>query len=235
MLFLLSAVCCGVVAVGCGDSSNSGGSDTGGAGGTGAGPVGGGGDGGMGAMGGDGGMGATGGTGGTGGAGPATCASYCTTIMAACTMGNAQYANQAACELECGAFEQGAPGAVADNNLECRAYHAGVAATTDPEVHCVHAGPLGSGPAAMVGCGAMACTAFCNIAEEVCGMEATYSFAMGGFDQCNTACQGFTNDVDFNMGEVDGETLACRMYHLSAAASGDAAVHCGHLTDAVCN
>lgn len=229
MLFLLSAVCCGVVAVGCGDDSSSGGSDTG-AGGTGAGSVGG--SGGEGATGGSGGEDPTGGTGGTGGGAAATCASYCTTIMSACTAGNAQYGSQAACELECAAFEQGDAGAMAGNNLECRAYHAGVAATTEPEVHCVHAGPLGSGPTALVGCGDDPCTAFCNIAQEVCGAEATYSYA--SFDECNTACQAFTNDTDFNMTEVDGETLACRMYHLSAAAGNALNPHCGHLENEIC-
>ena len=116
------------LAVGCGDS----GSSTSGSGGDGTGATGSGGStttttttstGG----------GGTGGSTTTGGA--ATCASYCTSIMANCSGADQQYLTQATCEAECASFAQGAAGAMSGNNLECRAYHAGVAGTAMPEVN----------------------------------------------------------------------------------------------------
>jgi hypothetical protein len=213
MLVLLGAVCCGALAIGCGDDGETGGSAPGG-GGSGAGTVGGGGSG--------------AGTEGGGGATGVTCASYCTTIMGACTAGNSQYGSQASCEASCAAFEPGAPGDMAGDTLECRAYHAGVAAMTEPEIHCVHAGPLGTGPAAMNGCGMDACTAFCNIAETICSEASTYDFT--SFDDCRTKCQGLDYSADFNMNQMAGEVLECHMYHLSVAAqAGNEEAHCGHL------
>jgi hypothetical protein len=213
VLVLLGVVCCGALAVGCGDDGETGGS--GGSGGTGAGTVGGGGSG-------------AGDEGGGGASSGATCASYCTTIMGACTAGNAQYATQASCEAACAAFEQGAAGDQTGDTLECRAYHAGVADTTDPEIHCVHAGPLGVGPTAGNGCGTDACTAFCNVAETVCAGAASYDFT--SFDDCRTKCQTLDYSADFNMNQMAGAVLQCHTYHLSVAAQdGSADPHCGHI------
>ncbi len=213
------------LAIGCGDSGSGG---TGGTAGEGAGTVGGGGSTNTGGAGGDGGAAGGGGEGGATAA--ATCAGYCTTVMSACA-GTPQYATQSACEAECAAFPQGELGATSGNSLECRAYHAGVAVDM-PEPHCVHAGPLGSGPVANVGCGDSPCEAFCQIAEEICGGVEGYSFTNA--DDCNTKCQDFTNDLDFNTSITSGESLACRMYHLSAAANNGLMPHCGHLLDEVC-
>ena len=167
-----------------------------------------------------------------GGSAAATCASYCATITGACTGANQQWPNAPACEEACAAFAQGSPGDTSMDTLECRAYHAGVAAMpTEPEVHCVHAGPLGSGMEAGNGCGTDRCSAFCRIAQEVCGAEATYSF--DSEDDCRTQCADYTDNVDFNVGVMSGDTLACRMYHLTAAL-GDPGLHCGHLSGSQC-
>lgn len=231
VLVLVSLVSCAAVAlVGCGDDTSDGGNG-GGNGGEAQGgspSTGGGGEGGEPSTGGSG----EGGDGG-GAVNPATCASYCTTIMSGCTADNAQYATQEACEAECAAFEQGDPGAMSGNSVECRAYHAGVAATpTDPNVHCVHAGPLGGGAVALIGCGDNRCESFCQVAEEVCAGVAGYSFT--SFDDCNTKCQTYTDDADFNMNQTSGDTLACRMYHLSVAATGQEEPHCSHLSGSQC-
>jgi len=171
------------------------------------------------------------GGGGGGAPGPATCASYCTTITAACIGANMQWPNNAGCVEACAAFAPGTPGDTSMDTLECRAYHAGVAAGTEPEVHCIHAGPLGGGVDAGNGCGTDRCASFCRIAQEVCGAEATYSFE--NEDDCKTKCGDYTDDVDFTTNETSGDTLACRMYHLTAAL-GDPAVHCGHLAGSQC-
>lgn len=162
----------------------------------------------------------------------ATCTAYCTAIMATCKDGdgNAQYTTMDGCLKECGAFEQGTPGAMSGDSLECRAYHAGVAATSaDKALHCVHAGPLGSGAdTAGAGCTSdhlSRCAAYCAINQEVCGTTA-YATA----DECNTACMAVTDDADFNTGITSGANMECRMYHMSVAAqdAGSATTHCPH-------
>ncbi|MFO0550250.1 MAG: hypothetical protein U0271_17785 [Polyangiaceae bacterium] len=210
MLCLVGLLSCGSILIACGDDSTGGG--------------------GSGATGGSGGSGATGGAG--GGEVAATCADYCATITSGCTANNKQYQDAAACEAECAAFDAGTLGAMSGNSLECRAYHAGVAAGgTDPAIHCVHAGPLGGGPTAGDGCGTDACESFCQISEQICSGDPGYVF--DNFDDCMTQCATYTDDTDFNMMVTSGDNLACRMYHLSVAATGDLS-HCAHLSGALC-
>ncbi len=204
---------------GCGDDGGSGGSGgTGGStatGGTG------------GATGGTGGAtGGTGGaTGGTGGAGDLSCDAYCTEIMANCTGDVAQYPTDAACKGVCATFD---PGTLADTDgatLGCHLYHGGAPAVSNAATHCPHAGPLGDGT-----CGDD-CANFCEIAVGVCGTQPTPPYADAA--ECMTACSSFpdTTAVPFNTSVTSGDSLACRMYHLTAAAqsAADATTHCPHI------
>lgn len=223
MLLFVTLASISAVTVGCGDDTTATGGSGGGTGGEAQGGQAQGGQ----AQGGD----AQGGQGQGGGTAGATCADYCATIQDGCVDTNAQYADEASCLDECAAFDQGDAGAMSGNSLECRAYHASVAAGgTDPAVHCVHAGPLGGGPTAMAGCGMTRCEAFCQIAQEICGADAGYPF--DNEDDCNTECAAYTDSEDFNMMETSGDTLACRMYHLSVAPSD--ASHCAHLSGSLC-
>jgi hypothetical protein len=173
----------------------------------------------------------TGGTGGTGGSMSAlSCPDYCTTVMASCTndpaAGNfAQYGDTAACEAICATFPIGTVEDKAGNTLGCRTYHAGVAEAM-PGTHCPHAGPLGSGA-----CGADECEVFCGIVMAICGDQATPPYASA--DECMGACGNFqaTMFVPYNTTEVDGDSLACRMYHLTVASTSDANkdLHCPHV------
>lgn len=234
LLVLVGLVSCLPLAftVGCGD-------DTSGGGGSGAGSTGGNGGGGGTSDGGgggtsDGGGGGTSDGGGGGTPGPATCASYCATITSACTAGNAQWGTAASCELACAAFTAGTPGDISGDTLECRAYHAGVASTTQPEVHCVHAGPLGGGVTAGDGCGTSRCDSFCRIATEVCTGEANYPFTSE--DDCQTQCMAYTDGDDFSTADTSGNDLQCRMYHLTAAAAeaDGSRTHCAHVAGSLC-
>jgi hypothetical protein len=127
---------------------------------------------------------------------------------------------------------QGTAGDMNMNTLECRFYHAGAASVPDP--HCFHAGPLGSAPGDDSGsqCGGMRCSSFCQAAFEICeGNDAQW----GTQQECQDVCAMFPDDIDYNTLETGGDSLACRMYHLSVAAdakaNGDAAgvtTHCGH-------
>jgi hypothetical protein len=72
------------------------------------------------------------------------CTVYCDLAQKNCTGGNQLYANAAACMTACtnasgtAAFTQGTPGATSGNTVQCRIYHLGTPANTDPATHCGH-------------------------------------------------------------------------------------------------
>jgi hypothetical protein len=161
----------------------------------------------------------------------ANCTDYCAAIETNCST-FPQYPTPESCAEICAAFEPGTAPDTAMNTLECRVYHTGAAASmADP--HCMHAGPLGGGVDAGNGCGMDRCEAFCQIAIAVCdGNDVQW----GTEAECMTDCGMMTDDVDYTTAETGGDTLACRMYHLSVAADAknkaDAAgktLHCGHI------
>lgn len=184
-----------------------------------------GGDGGSGAGTGDGGSGAGTGDGGGGEGGGETaydCASYCGDVTEACTGENTQYPNEESCLAACEAFDAGAFQDTG-NTLGCRAYHA-TAALDQPDVHCPHAGPLGTG--ACSADAASPCEAFCAIAEVIC------PDAYQG--DCTKSCAVYAAG-DYNAGQdtaPEDDSLACRMYHLTVAAVSEdsAGIHCDHVT-----
>jgi hypothetical protein len=176
---------------------------------------------------GDGGSG-DGGSGDGGGSTAFDCDSYCTTITAACTGANAQYSIGDSCANACAGFDTGEFND-AGNTLGCRAYHASVAQDS-PELHCPHAGPLGTG--ACSDAETSPCEAFCQIAEEVC------PDAYAG--DCTKVCADYV-EGDYSVNPpAEGNSLACRMYHLSVAAQGgdNITLHCPHVgfenDDGVC-
>jgi hypothetical protein len=141
------------------------------------------------------------------------CNSYCTAILGACTSANAQYSSMANCVDSCGHFDVGTSPATTGNTLACRVYHTGVA-RMNPNTHCIHAGPSGGGV-----CGT-SCEGFCKLAVPVCPTQ--YQTA-----QCPGACAGFATTPPYSSNVSTGDSFACRMYHLTEAAT-DSATHCGH-------
>lgn len=212
-----------VLAVGCSDSDpiedGTGGSTTTANGGNG---TGGNGTGGMG-TGGD----ATGGNGTGGSPAAATCASYCADVTTNCTDTLAQWDTvtptpQETCEDWCTIWDQGSPGDMSGDTLECRAYHTGAAAG-DATTHCAHAGPLGNGA-----CGTSQCEVFCDALMLLCtGNDQQYG---GDTTACLNDCTALpdaTTPFVADNSNNSPATLACRAYHLSAAV--DAPMdHCGH-------
>ncbi len=149
--------------------------------------------------------------------GPATCDDYCTAILANCSGVEAQYGSMATCLASCAAFPQGAIGDMSGDTLECRDYHA-AAAAADATTHCVHAGPGGAGV-----CGAN-CAGYCDIVIDACTAG---NMVYNNLGECTTACGGFTDTEKYDAGDMTGDTLACRLYHATAA-STDPTTHCGH-------
>ncbi len=146
------------------------------------------------------------------------CAGYCDLIEQNCGGEFTQYGSKDTCLNTCAAFEPGTPGDMAGNTLACRTYHASAAAMAD-DVHCTHAGPGGD-----TACGSN-CEGFCAIAGKYCP-EAWADNAA-----CIVACEGFDASEKYDASDVGGNTLACRLYHATAA-SVDATTHCPHIVGA---
>ncbi len=143
------------------------------------------------------------------------CDAYCATIATSCTGTQTQYGSKDTCLATCAAFPPGTPADTSGNSLGCRTYHAGAAAQ-DPMTHCTHAGPGGDGV-----CGGN-CESFCVIAADAC------PDAWPDDAACQTACATFAPEEKYDATDIAGNTFACRLYHLTAAAF-DPATHCGHI------
>jgi hypothetical protein len=159
---------------------------------------------------------------------PLSCDVYCEAITANCVGADAQYADNglgdnglASCKTACMGLPEGVSSDMSGNTLGCRTYHADASAG-DPATHCRHAGPGGDAT-----CGPN-CAGFCSIAVSVCGT--TYI----SVESCMTECLQFPDDVEYSTTQTGGNTLACRLYHLTAAAVDAAAatIHCPHIVGA---
>jgi len=142
-----------------------------------------------------------------------TCEAYCALMADNCP---ASYPDAAACLAVCATLpDDGAEGDEDGNTVQCRTYHAGVAAD-DAALHCPHAGASGGGV-----CGTY-CEAYCSIVEDSCGD------IYPDTETCMSECAAFPQD-----GEPDttaGDSVQCRIYHGSFPALADPATHCAHTT-----
>ncbi len=105
----------------------------------------------------------------------------------------------------------------AGNTVGCRLHFAESAAVIEKEFNCSAAGPGGNGV-----CGEN-CDGFCAIDHAVC--PEIYATA----DLCQTACATFpATGTSYNDSIQTGNTVECRLYHVTAAAGIDAPSHCPH-------
>lgn len=184
------------------------------------------GNGGSGNTGNDGGTGNQGGTGNTGGStnfDVPSCATYCGMIEDNCE-DTPQYFD-GSCEAICAQFSAGlstdptgADVTGGTDTLACRAYHVSVAGMTEPELHCPHSGPVGEGQCSGDG----KVEAFCALQNAICGTEQYATEA-----DCVADITGVTDGGPYDATHQTDDTLACRTYHLTAAAV-DSAAHCQH-------
>jgi hypothetical protein len=117
------------------------------------------------------------------------------------------------CATNVAAMAAGVSGDTGGDTSACRAYHLGVAKTTDPDVHCPHASAGGGG----------VCVAppFCDSYQTTCvdtGLAAAYPSCTANLAAMSPGTAGATS----------GDTAACRAYHLSVATTTDPSVHCPH-------
>jgi hypothetical protein len=148
----------------------------------------------------------------------AACADYCELTMRNCTGDVAQYTAGDTCQATCRAMPLGDPASPTGNTISCRTFQAALAENTMAAA-CTRAGPGGDG-----GCGDN-CDSFCTLALELCsGRPDSYP----DFDTCRTTCSGFSQVEPYDANEIDGDTFACRLYHLTAA-STQPDIHCAHI------
>jgi hypothetical protein len=176
------------------------------------------------------------------------CPTYCAEIQANCTGANAQYPSETQCEATCKSFALGTANDKGpnQNTLGCRIYHAGTPSMTAPGTHCAHAGPAGDVVTAAVGAGTCgdACTSFCKLEIATCGSSdapiagitpVAPAVPYQNVADCMTKCAGFATTTPYSTAATSGNTLACRLFHLTNAANyaamnmnTTAQAHCGH-------
>lgn len=184
--------------------------------------------------GGSGGVGGSGGTAGGGGGGGDLCEEYCDTIELNCAPpDHAQYTSKEQCLATCAIFNEGDTSEMnpSGNTVACRLNQAKLAiATGEPLEHCSAAGPGGADKSGQFRCGEH-CDGYCAIMNEACVPPRT---PFANVAECISACRDLPNLGGFNQGIDSGNSVQCRIWHVTAATlSPD--VHCGHASgDAPC-
>lgn len=178
---------------------------------------------GSGGAGASGGTGASGGAGGTGGGASALCTEYCDEILANCTGALLQYPNREQCLSICANIPEGS--SPSGNTMTCRLEQAiNARVSGEPEQHCSAAGPGGADATGLPICGSN-CEGYCGLVGNICPDK----FATTG--ACLQECQTLPDLGGFNSGIDKGNSVQCRLWHVSAA-SQVAFPHCEHAAGA---
>lgn len=174
------------------------------------------------------------GNGGTGNAGSGAggadnrplCERYCDTVGANCTGTNEQYESRAVCLRACARLPEGNPEDNAGNSISCRLHFAESAANTPGEAAgaCSAAGPGGAQLDAPSVCGSY-CEGLCVLALDTCKGA---NFRFTSLAECQTACAALPDLGDYNDSLNAGNSVQCRLYHVSAAQI-DPVIHCPHV------
>jgi hypothetical protein len=159
-----------------------------------------------------------------GATGPGTtatvCTNYCSAVMEYCTGAFAVYGSQAACLAVCAHLPLGSPGDTIGNSAYCRLQNAELAGETgEPNVHCPAAAPGASGV-----CGSN-CEGYCVLMQQICSVR--FSQAYQGLVDCQAQCDALPTLGAFDLTQSSGNSVNCRLWHVSAAAL-DPGAHCGH-------
>jgi hypothetical protein len=163
-----------------------------------------------------------------GGGGPnerPLCEQYCDRVQANCVDAIRQYASPEACLAVCALLEPGQAGALTGNSVQCRLAQAQLAGNTgEPGMHCFSAGPGGGGI-----CGGD-CEGYCTLMTQKCTQLGSYADCLAACDDVPDLSQPPSN-VKYSANIDDGDSLQCRLYHVSAATL-DPVLHCTHASGA---
>lgn len=158
-------------------------------------------------------------TGGAGGAGATLCSRYCDAALTNC-QDHPVYFSRAVCETSCGFLDPGDESDETGNTVACRLRSAELALTIgELDVQCPAAGPGGDGR-----CGTN-CEGYCTLMRGACPelFETTFTDESG----CLEACALVPDEGGFVLNNQTGDSLNCRLYHVTAAAL-DPMFHCPH-------
>lgn len=145
-----------------------------------------------------------------------TCEAYCAVYTDAC-QDFSEYANEQHCLDNCAQWPVGTAADAAGDTLGCRTYHATVAASTDAELHCPHAGP--SGELVCVAEDAPTCDLYCTRYFGNCEGDLNLWADM---DACMSECAAWYPGTAT---DDHGHTIGCRAFYANLAA-GDPELHC---------
>jgi hypothetical protein len=140
-----------------------------------------------------------------------SCDEYCRVNMAACTGDNAVYGNLTECMAVCAALDPGTTADVAEDTRGCRIFHSYNSLNIGVS-HCAHTGIGGDGH-----CGSGNCPPYCKLLAAQCPKEfGTFKDAAA----CEAACEavpGAGKDGSLDTAKTGGDTVQCRLHHLSLA------------------
>lgn len=163
------------------------------------------------------------------------CTTYCNTVQANCSGPFSVYASMDTCLGVCARLEvagkAGVAGDQTGNTVQCRLSQALSAKSTgERSQYCPAAGPGGSHI-----CGTD-CEGYCVLMKETCPNQFAAAQFNDSLAYClTTACPSIpTLDAGFTVDQESGNTLNCRLYHVSAA-NADAqtpGIHCPHAAGA---
>ena len=145
---------------------------------------------------------------------PNDCEGYCDLMEENC---GDVYGDRDTCLSTCALFpDDGEPNDADGNTLQCRIYHAGVAAD-DSALHCPHASASGGDM-----CGSY-CEVYCDLVETTCTEDnALYADR----EECMSTCAEIPTDGE--SGATAGDSIQCRIYHGGVPAAADPMLHCPH-------
>ena len=168
---------------------------------------------------------------------PATvpdCNSYCQLEFSECQGAAQVYESLEQCHQVCGALPAGAITDTKENSVGCRKYHS-YNALVDPVTHCPHTGPGGDGhcgsnaePGAVTPTGN--CVSYCILLAQACSKAIPGLAASDSFESKFKSRAACTQECDMLVGAgpnsgysldplPEGNTLQCRLLHVSRALS----------------
>lgn len=161
----------------------------------------------------------------------ALCTEYCDTVMRACPVesGSAVYSGVELCLAVCKYLPPGSPGDKFKNSVECRLEQARAVERTNGEdlSGCPGAGLGGEGtPDAGGAVCNSACENFCDLYMQECTDTDKYR-VFASKQECLDDCATVPDLGGYSTQIAEGNTLQCRLWHVTAAAD-QSWPHCNH-------
>jgi hypothetical protein len=156
--------------------------------------------------------------------GPPDCQDFCRLERSACSGENTVYETLTQCLAVCAKLPPGTNGDRDQNTVGCRQWHS-YNSLIDAASHCPHTAPGGDGHCGTDQADATGnCQSYCILLEQACGPQFTATF--GGVQaNCQKDCTTNRTDAKRDSGykvlpaPPSGDTLACRLLHVSRALS----------------